>query len=75
MRLAEARITRSWPAIVNGTADWRPVIGEVPGRPGFFVSLFPWMGFTAGPIAARITAELVLGRRPSVDLEAVSALG
>jgi glycine/D-amino acid oxidase-like deaminating enzyme len=50
------------------------MIGEVPGRPGFFVSLFPWMGFTAGPIAARTTAELVLGRRPSIDLAAVSAL-
>jgi sarcosine oxidase, subunit beta len=72
--LAEARIARSWPAIVNGTADWRPMISEVPGRPGFFVSLFPWMGFTAGPIAARTTAELVLGRRPSIDLAAVSAL-
>lgn len=73
--LAEARIARSWPAIVNGTDDWRPLIGEVPGRPGFFVSLFPWMGFTAGPIAARTTAELVLGRRPGIDLAGVSAPG
>jgi sarcosine oxidase, subunit beta len=73
--LAEARIARSWPAIVNGTADWRPLIGEAPGRPGFFLSLFPWMGFTAGPIAALTTAELVLGRRPGIDLAAISALG
>jgi glycine/D-amino acid oxidase-like deaminating enzyme len=73
--LARARIVRSWPAIVNGTADWRPLIGEAPGRPGFFLSLFPWMGFTAGPIAARTTAELVLGRRPGIDLAAISALG
>jgi len=73
--LAEARIVRSWPAIVNGTADWRPIIGEAPGRPGFFLSLFPWMGFTAGPIAALTTAELVLGRRPGIDLAAISALG
>lgn len=72
--LAGARIARSWPAIVNGTADWRPLLGEAPGHPGFFLQLFPWMGFTAGPIAARTVADLVLGRKPPVDLERVSAL-
>ncbi len=72
--LAGARIARSWPAIVNGTADWRPLLGEAPGHPGFFLQLFPWMGFTAGPIAARTVADLVLGRTPPVDLARVSAL-
>jgi glycine/D-amino acid oxidase-like deaminating enzyme len=60
--LAGARIARTWPAIVNGTPDWNPIIREVPGRKDFFVSLFPWMGFTAGPITARMTSDLVLGR-------------
>jgi glycine/D-amino acid oxidase-like deaminating enzyme len=32
------------------------------------------MGFTAGPIAARVVADLVLGRAPPVDLARVSAL-
>lgn len=72
--LAGARIARTWPAIVNGTADWRPLIGEAPGRPGFFLALFPWMGFTAGPITGRIVADLVLGRRPGLDLGRISAL-
>jgi glycine/D-amino acid oxidase-like deaminating enzyme len=72
--LAGARIARSWPAIVNGTADWRPLLGEAPGRPGVFLQLFPWMGFTAGPIAARVIADLVLGRKPPVDLTRISAL-
>jgi glycine/D-amino acid oxidase-like deaminating enzyme len=53
--------------VVNGTADWRPVLGEAPGVPGFFLQVFPWMGFTAGPIAARVVADLVLGRQPPVD--------
>ena len=61
--LARARIARTWPAVVNGTPDWRPIIGEAPGRRGFFNNLFPWMGFTAGPIAARMTADLVMGRK------------
>jgi len=61
--LANARIARTWPAVVNGTPDWNPIIREAPGRPGFFLTMFPWMGFTAGPIAARMTADLVIGRR------------
>lgn len=72
--LQSARIVRTWPAIVNGTADWRPLIGEVPGLRGFYVNMFPWMGFTAGPISALLTAELILGRKPSIDIERISAL-
>ena len=73
-RLGSVRLLRVWPAIVNGTADWKPILGEVPGRPGFFINMFPWMGFTAGPISARVTADLVMGREPSLDLRQFSAL-
>lgn len=73
-RIGAARLLRVWPAIVNGTADWKPILGEAPGLPGFFMNMFPWMGFTAGPIAARITADLVLGRKPAMDLTQFSAL-
>jgi sarcosine oxidase subunit beta len=67
-------LLRVWPAIVNGTADWKPILGEVPRLPGFFMNMFPWIGFTAGPIAALTTAELVMGRKPGVDLSQFSAL-
>ena len=73
-RLGSVRLLRVWPAIVNGTADWKPILGEVPRLPGFFMNMFPWMGFTAGPISARSTAELVMGRKPFMDLEQFSAL-
>ena len=71
--VAGLRAVRSWPAIVNGTADWLPLIGEVPGRPGFYLALFPWMGFTAAPITGRIVADLILGRRPPVDRQLLMA--
>jgi len=71
--LADIHVVRSWPAIVNGTADWKPILGEVPGHAGFFMNMFPWMGFTAGPISALAVAELVMGRRPSFDLDRFSA--
>ena len=69
-----ARALRSWTAWVNGTPDWRPILGEAPGLPGFFLALFPWVGFSAGPMTARVTADLVLGRPPALSLRGVSVL-
>jgi glycine/D-amino acid oxidase-like deaminating enzyme len=67
--VARLRVVRSWAAIVNGTQDWRPILGELPGARGVFLCFFPWMGFTAGPHVARIIAELALGRRRPDDPE------
>ncbi len=72
--LAQARAVRSWTAMVNGTPDWRPIIGEAPGTPGFYMCLFPWMGFSAGPMTARIVADLVLGHTPRLPLQGISVL-
>src|SRR4051794_28582746 len=68
--LRRAQLLRTWPAIVNGTDDWRPILGEVPKVPGFYLSLFPWLGFSAGPIAAQAVAAVILGREPEVDIAA-----
>ena len=67
-RLAGASVVRSWAATVNGTADWRPILGEAPDVPGFFLNLFPWMGFTAAPAVSEAIADLALGLRPRIDL-------
>jgi glycine/D-amino acid oxidase-like deaminating enzyme len=72
--MSRARALRSWTAWVNGTPDWRPIIGEAPGRPGFFLALFPWVGFSAAPMTAAITADLVLGRAPRLSLTGISVL-
>lgn len=72
--LANLRIVRTWPAMVNGTESWRPIVGEAPSCPGFFFCLFPWMGFTAGPISAQCVADLIVGRTPPVDLATLSEL-
>jgi glycine/D-amino acid oxidase-like deaminating enzyme len=62
--LSQVQVLRTWPAMVNGTADWRPVLGEMANVPGFFMCVFPWMGLTAGPASARLVADAVLGRKP-----------
>jgi sarcosine oxidase, subunit beta len=67
--LATINVVRAWAAIVNGTDDWKPLLGEIPGTPGFYVNFFPWLGFTASPIAARITARLIQGLPPPVTCD------
>jgi sarcosine oxidase subunit beta len=72
--MSVAQPVRSWTAWVNGTKDWRPIIGEAPNVQGFFLALFPWVGFSAGPMTARVTADLVQGRAPSLSLKGISVL-
>ena len=72
--LADLQLVRTWPAMVNGNESWRPVVGETPDCPGFFLCLFPWMGFTGGPIAAHCVVDLILGRTPIFDVASLSEL-
>ena len=60
--LETAQLVRTWPARVNGTDDWIPILGEAETVNGFFINAFPWMGFTGGPISARLTADMMLNR-------------
>ena len=72
--IAGARALRSWTAWVNGTPDWRPILGEDRNVPGVIHALFPWVGFSAAPMTAQVAAELVLGAPPSTRLDGVSVL-
>lgn len=72
--IGAARVLRSWTAWVNGTPDWRPILGADPNAPGVIHALFPWVGFSAGPMTAQIAADLAMGRAPTVPLEGVSLL-
>ena len=68
-------VIRSWPAIVNGTDDWRPILSEALDLSGFYIAFFPWMGFTGGPIAGRIIADLILDGGTDQDIEPFSIAG
>jgi sarcosine oxidase subunit beta len=67
-RLGEVLVLRSWAGIGHGTPDELPVIGPLPGEAWAIVGLFPYMGFTAGPLMGRALADLALGRDPGFDL-------
>ena len=55
--LESIKILRTWPAMVNGTDDWIPIIGQSKSIRGYYVLSFPWMGFTGGPISAKVLAN------------------
>jgi sarcosine oxidase subunit beta len=69
--LGGVQLLRTWPAIVNGTPDWRPLLGEVPQVRGFHMCVVPWLGFTGGPAAARLVADQILGRKPPAAFAAL----
>lgn len=63
---AGASLLRAWTGVCPALPDHRPILGEV--TEGLLVGMFPFLGFTCGPIVARILAALVLGEEPGYDL-------
>ncbi len=67
--LSDIGIEETWAGLIDVTPDAIPVISTVDGIPGFHISTgFSGHGFGIGPGAGRVTAELVTGQTPSVDL-------
>ena len=65
--LGEVKLIRTWGG-VNAKTDGMPVLGEVPGVPGFFCAVSGDAGYTLGPYCAQLLAELMTGRAPSADI-------
>lgn len=69
------RMLANWAGLRSFAPDRVPVIGFAPGAPGFF-----WLagqggyGFQTAPAAARLAADLVLGRAPDLPSDLVARL-
>jgi sarcosine oxidase, subunit beta len=70
--LSGLSLLRSWPGIVGRIGDGNPVLGAMPGMPGFLQALAIPNGYTLGPICGRLVAELAMGRAPSHDISLFS---
>jgi glycine/D-amino acid oxidase-like deaminating enzyme len=70
--LSGLHLLRSWPGIVTRIADGNPVLGAMPGVPGFLFALGIPNGYTLGPICGRLVAELAVGDDPSHDIDEFS---
>ena len=65
--LKELRILRTWAGPLAATPDEMPVIGEVPGWPGYYVAGGSY-SFTLAPLWAGCLVALIEGRPPPTSL-------
>lgn len=65
--LAELQVDRAWSGPLAATPDEMPVIGEIPGRAGFFVAGGTY-AFTFAPVWSRSLAALITGDQPPLEL-------
>jgi sarcosine oxidase subunit beta len=72
-RLANVRLLRAWAGVLAVTPDDLPILGPVDTVPGLYVGIYPYLGFTAGPILGKILSELVInGGKSQYDLKPFS---
>jgi glycine/D-amino acid oxidase-like deaminating enzyme len=64
--LSHLQVLRSWAAF-SVDADGAPILGAVPGVPGFHLAVTT-NGYTLGPTVGRLMAELVTSGRADFDL-------
>lgn len=64
-QMAGLHVLRAW-AAMNINIDGAPIIGPVPGLPGFF-NCVTSNGYTLAPVVARMTADLLLDGRTDLD--------
>jgi sarcosine oxidase, subunit beta len=65
--ISELRLLRMWAGPLGATPDEMPVIGQVPGWPGYFLAGGTY-AFTLAPLWARCLAALIGGQDPPVSL-------
>ena len=68
--LRDLHAIRIW-AGMNVNIDRAPILGEVPGLPGFY-NCVSSNGYTLAPVLSRLTAEMIAGRSTSLPVEPYS---
>jgi sarcosine oxidase subunit beta len=72
--LAELPVQSSWWGWYDVSPDWNALVGEAPDVSRFlYATGFSGHGFQQAPAVGEHIAELVVGRKPTLDLSAFSA--
>jgi glycine/D-amino acid oxidase-like deaminating enzyme len=72
-RLGNGSVRGGWAGLLEGTPDFHPVLGAVPGLEGFLLCCgFSGHGFKEAPVTGRLIAELIVDGRPSLDIAPLS---
>ncbi|GAA4615574.1 NAD(P)/FAD-dependent oxidoreductase [Saccharopolyspora hordei] len=71
-RLAEVGVAHGWAGLYEVTPDHNALVGEADGLSRFlYATGFSGHGFLQGPAIGEVMRDLVLGRRPVVDVSAL----
>lgn len=70
--LATARVVEMWAGLRPGSPDDLPLLGPTGQRNVFLASGLFRNGILLAPVAARIIADLVMGKQPEIDITAFS---
>lgn len=65
--LAHLSVDRAWAGPLAATPDEMPLIGQLPGHPGFYIAGGTY-AFTFAPVWAHALAALIAGEPPDLDL-------
>jgi sarcosine oxidase subunit beta len=64
-QLADVKVLRQWAGPYDVSPDGRPILGEPPGVPGFFLACgFVGHGFMMAPVIGKLYAEWLTGGAP-----------
>ena len=66
------RLIRTWAGVIAFTPDGGGILGAVPGIGGYYMGVPPNAGYTGGPLCGRLLAEVITGRRPTIDMGPLS---
>jgi sarcosine oxidase subunit beta len=68
-RLGHGSVRGGWAGLLEGSPDFHPVLGAVPGVDGFLMCCgFSGHGFKEAPVTGRLIAEIILDGRASLDI-------
>jgi len=71
--MEKAEITRGWAGSYEISPDNHAILGEPPGKTGFFLANgFSGHGFQHSPAVGQVMADLILGEQPFVDVSGLS---
>ena len=69
-RFSAVNMIRQWAGLYDTTPDAQPILGPAPEVERFYqVNGFSGHGFMVSPMVDKVTAELVMGEEPSMDIE------
>jgi len=72
-RLEEAEVANAWAGLYETTPDHRAIIGWEPTVQGmFYCAGFSGHGFMHAPAAGLVTAEILTGKTPTIDVSPLS---